>query len=415
RSEWLAFVKCIATDNVDDLKAASRRLNWKKFLQSFDTSGTWSNCDPNFLHTSSIGNSKHPFPTNPFFIAIFYNAQRCLRFMNESGVDFAEIKDNGFTAYHVLMSAIRFMTDENAGSASGSGMTEECKSLLDLFHRTLFTTEQQQRMIQTLCRFGMDPMSWGVFLGLANYVEYVLIYCSPTTLAHSDTEGLNERISFDVSDFTAENFCFFTSPISVLVDIYSQSTLAEIKALGIFRTGFLWKQWTEALYLRNRVFFVQFLFVALIFTFASAFFAGSNVYEYLNDRCSDKPFTFPYGLLTILIGWITLGFFGTVAVVYGYMRKERYRRSVGYPCSPRKNVGDILGWYLPYILAFPTSIFLLWIYLDTEHSCALLGQQIYPVSGCGIMLLLIAGFSQMISFLRHLHCLTAMMSSLYRS
>uniref|UniRef100_A0A1I8HKA1 Ion_trans domain-containing protein n=2 Tax=Macrostomum lignano TaxID=282301 RepID=A0A1I8HKA1_9PLAT len=340
---------------------------------------------------------------------------RCLRFMNESDVDFSRISDNGFTAYHVLMSAIRFMTDESADSASGSGITEECKSLLALFHKTLFTAEQQRRMLNVTCKLGMAPLSWGVFLGLANYVEYIMTFCVPAPVVNSDAAGLNERVSIDVSEMTGDDSSFFTSPICVLVDMYGQSTLAEIKALGIFRTGFIWKQWAEVLYMRNRFFTALLLSNVIFLTAATVSVVGGGVNDFLKARCSGRDFPFPIGVFIILVYWFFYATFGTAASGYSLWRKEQYRRKVGYPIAPRHAHVDMLFWFLPWMLSIPISTFLLWLYSDTGNSCRLLGDHICSVSGCCILLLLLTSVSLIVAYLRLVPSLTTLMTSMYKS
>uniref|UniRef100_A0A1I8H738 Ion_trans domain-containing protein n=1 Tax=Macrostomum lignano TaxID=282301 RepID=A0A1I8H738_9PLAT len=319
--DWLAFVKCLAEDNVEDLEVFSRHINWKQFLQSRDTGGVWLECSPQFASTVAMCNNVHPFPTNPFFIAMFYNAQKCLIYMNESGVDFSSIVEHGLNAYHHLFGALSFSSKRRLETGSKT----EIFDLVCLFHRVLFTQKQHTVMLNSRSVAGMSPLSWGVYLGLANYVEYVIYYFSPNCLVKSEAIGITEHITMDVSELVGENPCYFTSPICILLDLYGESTLPELKKIGIFRHNFIWKQWVDLLFESNKMFLYTILFVGVLLTVFTVVFTGSILNDYIKFRCAGVNTDTPIGTVVVLSVWLAYTSLGTFSMLYGVVRKEYIR------------------------------------------------------------------------------------------
>uniref|UniRef100_A0A1I8J5T3 G_PROTEIN_RECEP_F1_2 domain-containing protein n=1 Tax=Macrostomum lignano TaxID=282301 RepID=A0A1I8J5T3_9PLAT len=185
-------------------------------------------------------------------------------------------------------------------------------------------------------------------------------------------------------------------PICVLLDVYSQATLAELKAAGVFRNGFLWRRWVEALYDRNR--WAIRLIVAFIFTqtVATVVFSGPGVNHFLQSRCLQKqsrqiqaPHASSIGILIVLLFWLLGSLPGLLFAAAGLFRKERFRRQVGYPSRPRRSYIDLLPWLVPCAVSLPTAVFLMWVYIDTERSCRVFENLIYPASGCATKVLLL--------------------------
>ncbi|PAA64149.1 hypothetical protein BOX15_Mlig003410g1 [Macrostomum lignano] len=409
--DWLAFVKCLAEDNVEDLEVFSRHINWKQFLQSRDTGGVWLECSPQFASTVAMCNNVHPFPTNPFFIAMFYNAQKCLIYMNESGVDFSSIVEHGLNAYHHLFGALSFSSKRRLETGSKT----EIFDLVCLFHRVLFTQKQHTVMLNSRSVAGMSPLSWGVYLGLANYVEYVIYYFSPNCLVKSEAIGITEHITMDVSELVGENPCYFTSPICILLDLYGESTLPELKKIGIFRHNFIWKQWVDLLFESNKMFLYTILFVGVLLTVFTVVFTGSILNDYIKFRCAGVNTDTPIGTVVVLSVWLAYTSLGTFSMLYGVVRKEYIRNQVNYPKWPRKYYYDMLTWNLPTLVSFPATVGLFWIYLDAERACQLFGHFIYTFTGLCNIILLLSSACLLVCYLRLLRPLTTLMSSFYNS
>uniref|UniRef100_A0A1I8GXR8 Transmembrane protein n=1 Tax=Macrostomum lignano TaxID=282301 RepID=A0A1I8GXR8_9PLAT len=108
---------------------------------------------------------------------------------------FSSIVEHGLNAYHHLFGALSFSSKRRLETGSKT----EIFDLVCLFHRVLFTQKQHTVMLNSRSVAGMSPLSWGVYLGLANYVEYVIYYFSPNCLVKSEAIGITEHITMDVS------------------------------------------------------------------------------------------------------------------------------------------------------------------------------------------------------------------------